>query len=200
MSGNQITRPNHFELLPTTELTSPVSAAELAQYLGLIVDLSEPVPDAEMLDGLLLTATQAVIDASGVQIVERDFVYTADFYPSRRAGFGGLGGLPQLGAWWLELPVWPVADVELVVVADDHLDVGVDYERRGNRLLFSTYRDGRVVVGLTAGAATPFGAAAVLATAAYLYEQRGSCDAGDAVRQSGAWGIVKGRRRIAGGL
>lgn len=200
MSGYQITRPNHVELLPTTELTSPVSAADLAQYLGLIADLSEPVPEAEMLEGLLLAATQAVIDASGVQIVERDFSYSADFYPARRAGFGGLGGLPQLGAWWLELPVWPVADVELVVVADDYLEAGVDYERRDNRLLFSTYRDGRVVVVLTAGAATQWGAAAVLATAAYLYEHRGSCDAGEAARQSSAWGIVKGRRRIAGGL
>lgn len=41
--------------------------------MGLIADQSETPPNIAMLNGLLLAATQAVIDATGVQIVPRDF-------------------------------------------------------------------------------------------------------------------------------
>ena len=91
------------------------------------------------------------------------------------------------------------ADVTAVTV-DDELLPSSDYEFDAARLRFLSLVDGRIGIALTAGEATEWGRAAVLAVAAYMYEHRGGCDAGDAVKQSSAWALIKGQRRFAGGL
>ena len=154
---------------------------------------------AAMLNGLLLAATQAVIDATGVQIVSRDFVCSYDYYPQTRPAFGGLAPLNSVPAPWLSFGVYPVTALASVTVGTDLLPP-TDYEYDAARLGFASLVNGRVALALTAGAPTEWGKAAALAVAAYMYEHRGGCDAGDAVKQSSAWALIKGQRRFAGGL
>lgn len=199
MTGFFASTPNFVSITPTTPLTAAATPAELAEYLGLIADQSETPPNVAMLNGLLLAATQAVIDATGVQIVSRDFECRYDYYPQTRPAFGGLAPLNSVPAPWLSFGVYPVTELAGVVVGDDILPP-TDYEYDAARLWFATLVNGRIAIALTAGAATEWGKAAVLAVAAYMYEHRGGCDAGDAVKQSSAWALIKGQRRFAGGL
>ena len=199
MTGFFASTPNFVSITPLTPLTAAATAAELAEYLGLIADQSETPPNIAMLTGLLLAATQAVIDATGVQIVSRDFVCYYDYYPQTRPAFGGLAPLNSVPAPWLNFGVYPVTVVTQVSVNWDLLD-SVYYEYDAARIWFTTLGDGRIRIALTAGADTEWGKAAVLAVAAYMYEHRGGCDAGDAVKQSSAWALIKGQRRFAGGL
>ena len=199
MTGFYASTPNFVSITPTTPLTAAATAAELAEYLGLIADQSETPPNIAMLNGLLLAATQAVIDATGVQIVSRDFVCRYDYYPQTRPAFGGLAPLNSVPAPWLIFGVYPVTALASVTVGADLLPP-TDYEYDAERLRFLSLVNGRIALALTAGAATEWGKAAVLAVAAYMYEHRGGCDAGDAVRQSSAWALIKGQRRFAGGL
>lgn len=199
MTGFFASTPNSVSITPVTPLTAAATAAELAEYLGLIADQGETPPNIAMLTGLLLAATQAVIDATGVQIVSRDFVCFYDYYPQTRPAFGGLAPLNSVPAPWLSFGVYPVTVVTEVLVNWDLVD-SADYEYDLARIWFTTLVNGRIRIALTAGAPTEWGKAAVLAVAAYMYEHRGGCDAGDAVRQSSAWALIKGQRRFAGGL
>jgi len=199
MTGFYAPTPNFVSITPVTPLTAAATAAELAEYLGLIADQSETPPNIAMLTGLLLAATQAVIDATGVQIVSRDFVCFYDYYPQTRPAFGGLAPLNSVPAPWLSFGVYPVTVVTQVSVNWDLLD-SADYEYDAARIWFTTLVNGRIRIALTAGTPTEWGKAAVLAVAAYMYEHRGGCDAGDAVKQSSAWALIKGQRRFAGGL
>ena len=199
MTGFYASTPNFVSITPTTPLTAAATAAELAEYLGLIASQSETPPNIAMLHGLLLAATQAVIDATGVQIVERDFLCFYDYYPQTRPAFGGLAPLNSVPAPWLSFGVYPVTALAAVTVGADLLPP-TDYEYDAVRLGFATLVNGRIGIALTAGAPTEWGKAAVLAVAAYMYEHRGGCDAGDAVKQSSAWALIKGQRRFAGGL
>jgi hypothetical protein len=199
MTGFYASTPNFVSITPTTPLTSAATPAELAEYLGLIADQSETPPNIAMLNGLLLAATQAVIDATGVQIVPRDFVCIYDYYPQTRTAFGGLAPLNSVPAPWLSFGVYPVTAIAAVTVGSGELPP-TDYEYDAARLGFATLVNGRIAIALTAGAATEWGKAAVLAVAAYMYEHRGGCAAGDAVKQSSAWALIKGQRRFAGGL
>lgn len=199
MTGFYASTPNFVSITPTTPLTAAATAAELAEYLGLIADQSEIPPNIAMLNGLLLAATRAVIDATGVQIVSRDFVCSYDYYPQTRPAFGGLAPLNSVPAPWLSFGVYPVTALASVTVGSDLLPP-TDYEYDAARLWFAILVNGRIAIALTAGAATEWGKAAVLAVAAYMYEHRGGCDAGDAVKQSSAWALIKGQRRFAGGL
>ena len=199
MTGFYASTPNFVSITPTTPLTSAATPAELAEYLGLIADQSETPPNIAMLNGLLLAATQAVIDATGVQIVSRDFVCSYDYYPQTRPAFGGLAPLNSVPAPWLSFGVYPVTALASVTVGTDLLPP-TDYEYDAARLGFATLVNGRIAIALTAGAATEWGKAAVLAVAAYMYEHRGGCEATDAVRQSTAWGLIKPNRVFRGGL
>jgi len=199
MTGFYASTPNFVSITPTTPLTAAATAAELAEYLGLIADQSETPPNSAMLNGLLLAATQAVIDATGVQIVSRDFVCFYDYYPQTRPAFGGLAPLNSVPAPWLSFGVYPVTAIAAVTVGSGELPP-TDYEYDAARLGFATLVNGRIAIALTAGAATEWGKAAVLAVAAYMYEHRGGCEATDAVRQSTAWGLIKPNRVFRGGL
>ena len=199
MTGFYASTQNFVSITPTTPPTAAATPAELAEYLGLIADQSETPPNVAMLNGLLLAATQAVIDATGVQIVSRDFVCIYDYYPQTRPAFGGLAPLNSVPAPWLIFGVYPVTEIAVVIVGSGELPP-TDYEYDAARLGFASLVNGRIGIALTAGAPTELGKAAVLAVAAYMYEHRGGCDAGDAVKQSSAWALIKGQRRFAGGL
>lgn len=199
MTGFYASTPNFVSITPVTPLTAAATPAELAEYLGLIADQSETPPNIAMLNGLLLAATQAVIDATGVQIVSRDFVCSYDYYPQTRPAFGGLAPLNCIPAPWINFGVYPVTAVTQVVVGGDTL-APTDYLFDASRLGFESVQTGRIDALVAAGTPTEWGKAAVLAVAAYMYEHRGGCDAGDAVKQSSAWALIKGQRRFAGGL
>ena len=199
MTGFYASTPNFVSITPVTPLTAAATAAELAEYLGLIADQSETPPNIAMLNGLLLAATQAVIDATGVQIVSRDFVCHYDYYPQTRPAFGGLAPLNSIPAPWINFGVYPVTAVTQVVAGGETL-APADYLFDATRLGLESVQTGRIDAVVTAGTPTEWGKAAVLAVAAYMYEHRGGCDAGDAVKQSSALALIKGQRRFAGGL
>ena len=199
MTGFYASTPNFVSITPMTPLTAAATAAELAEYLGLIASQSETPPNIAMLNGLLLAATQAVNDATGVQIVSREFVVRYDYYPQTRPAFGGLAPLNSIPAPWINLGVYPVTAVSQVVVGGEIL-APTDYLFDATRLGLESVKIGRIDSIVTAGTPTEWGKAAVLAVAAYMYEHRGGCDAGDAVKQSSAWALIKGQRRFAGGL
>ena len=199
MTGFYASTPNFVSITPTTPLTAAATAAELAEYLGLIADQSETPPNIAMLNGLLLAATQAVIDATGVQIVARLFVVLYDYYPQTRPAFGGLAPINSIPAPWLSFGVYPVTEVTQVSANGDVVDPA-GYMSDVARIRFTSVPVGRINAAVNAGAPTEWGKAAVLAVAAYMYEHRGGCDAGDAVKQSSAWALIKGQRRFAGGL
>jgi len=199
MSAHQLSTPNHITRTPVEALTSPVTAAQLAVYLGLTADISEAVPQQAMLDGLLLAATGAVQGLSGVELVQRNWQYRADRYPAVRDGFGGLAPLPETPAPWIDLGITPIVSVESVTVAGEAQILNQDYRVDGGRVFLSGLGT-QITIDFTAGKPTEWGKQAILATAAYLYEHRGGCEATDAVRQSTAWGLIKPYRVFRGGL
>ena len=153
MTGFYASTPNFVSITPITPLTAAATAAELAEYLGLIASQSETPPNIAMLNGLLLAATQAVIDATGVQIVSRDFWCSYDYYPQTRPAFGGLAPLNSVPAPWLSFGVYPVIVVTHALANLELVDAA-DYEYDAARLWFTTLVNGRIIIALTAGAAT----------------------------------------------
>lgn len=196
VSGNQLSRPNVVASWTDDELESPVDAEELAQFLGLMNDGDTVVPQQAMLDGLLLAATQAVIDYTQREILPRSWNYRADRYPEREAAYSGLAPMASLRSWWVDLPACPVISVESANADEWEAD-----PRTGRVFLKETIGD-PVEIEYTAGYATPpaWALQAIKQVAAYLYEHRGECDAGDAVQQSGALSLLRAHRRIVGGL
>ena len=201
MTAYQLATPNHITRLPMQAQTCPVTAAQLSVYLGLTTDETEPVFQQPMLEGLLMAALDAVQALSGVQLTQRLWQYRADRYPAARAGFGGLAPLPEVPAPWVTLNTAPVVSVQSVEVGGDTLDPA-DWRLDAGRVFITggAAFGGAIVIDYTAGAVVEWGNQAILATAAYLYEHRGGCDATDAVRQSTAWGLIKPHRIIGGGL
>lgn len=195
VSGNQQTRPNVVASWTDDDLASPVSAVELAVYLGLIDDDASGAPQEAMLEGLLLAATQAVIDFTNVEVVQRSWTAKWDRYPERNVPYGGLAPIAALGAWWVTLPRWPVVSVDSVS-ADSwtaHLQTG---------RVELTGPETPLVIEYQAGydQAPAWAKEAIKLIAAYLYDHRGECDASDAITKSGAKALLWPRRRFVGGL
>lgn len=193
---------NNWQAVATSALTAPASAAELAEYLGLIADsAAEEAPNGAMLDGLLLAATQAVIDATGWQIVPRDFTYTADSFPALRPPYGGVSPIGGIAMPWLCIPIMPVVSIACVKAAGVVLLAGVDYTFDQSRIMFQGGApQGAIEVGFTAGQCDAPSKMATLAAAAFMYEHRGGCSAEEAVKSANVASYVKRRRTFAGGL
>ena len=168
-------------------LTDPAGAVApvfLAERLG--VDASDP-----LLPGYILAATEAAGEYMRRAITARQLRVTFNEWP--RFGAAGRwvsGSLAQLGAF-VELPhTGPIVSVDSVQGGGVAV---TDYELvKGNpaRLVLSpvlplvvTYTTGWQVVpaAITEGVAM---------LAAYLYEHRGQCDAGDAITKSGAASLL----------
>lgn len=189
-SGNQRTQPNRISNSTSDPVVSPVSTQDLADYLG--VSPADP-----LLAGLLLEATDAIQRFANVELCERAWTWRADRYPERQEAFLGLGAMPALAAWWIDLPAWPLVSVDSVTARDYDVDLA------GGRV-FVRGPDAPLVIEYTAGyqdgTVPPIFLGAIKQLAAYAYEHRGECDADDSGRRSGAFAKVAGAKRYAGGL
>ena len=186
-SGNQRTQPNWITNRTSDELVAAVTVSELAEYLG--------VDDADtLLEGIALAATDAVAKYTNVELCKRNWVYRADRYPERQPGFTGIGSIPALGAWWVDLPAWPVIDVTSVTAHDYSFD--------DDGRVFISSPEAPLVIEYVAGYEEAPAALkqAVLMLASFLYEHRGACDVGEAGKRSGAFALAQGYKRYVGGL
>lgn len=188
VTGNQQTRPNKIASWTDEPIVSPVNVSALASFLA--VDGED-----ELLEMLLDAATEAVITYTGVQVIERTWHWKADRYPERMPAMTGVAANGALPEWWITLPAWPANEITTVSAED------FTFDKHTNRLWVTrpTYP---LEVEYKAGYvdAPPVFKQAILMLAAYLYEHRGECDAAMAGEHSGAFGMLKAHKRIAGGL
>lgn len=187
-SGNLSTRPNHVASWTDGPIVSPVPSTTLADFLA--VDQSDP-----LLQGLLNAATAAVIDYTCVQVIKRHWHYRADRYPERQPAMLGVGATGALPSWWVTLPAWPAVDVNSVT-ADSY-----EFDQATNRV-WTTGAAAPLVIEYTAGYDDTPGIylTAIMQMAAYMYDHRGGCDAGQSGRDSGAFGMLQPRKRYGAGL
>lgn len=189
-SGNQTTQPNVIQNWTTDPLVSPVSDKELADFL--VVDQNDP-----LLSGLALAATAAVITYTNVELVERTWHWKADRYPERQASYLGIGSMPAQSQWWITLPSWPLDSVT-TVTADSFTA-----ETHSSRLFVEKPTYPLTVVykaGYKTAKVPEIYKQAIMMLAAFMYEHRGDCDAEQAGRRSGAFGILAPYKRYVGGL
>ena len=189
-SGNQTTQPNVIQSWTNDPIISPVTNQELADFL--VVDVTDP-----MLPGLAVSATEAVMKFTNVELVRRTWHWQADRFPERQPSYLGLGSSPAVPQWWITLPAWPLVSVESVT-ADDF-----EFEIHSSRL-FVDKPEYPLTVEYKAGYETAdvpdVYKQAIMMLAACMYEHRGDCDAEQAGRRSGAWGILAPYKRYVGGL
>jgi len=190
VSGNQRLRPNYQSNKPQDVLLSPVSPSELANFLSL-----EFCSDTELLTGYLLAATQACLDYTNIEMLERQWVLKMDRNPERQAGYLGVGLMHAYAAWWVQLPVYPVQSIDSVKVAGESVTArSIDLDSRPARV--EVDESGAIEITYTAGHASiqdinPQLLLGIKMLAGYLYDHRGACDVGEAVKASGAammWG------------
>lgn len=195
-SGNQTTQPNVIQSWTNDPIISPVTYQELADFLA--VEATTPCGATDpLLPGLALSATAAVMKFSNVELVRRTWHWQADRFPERQAAYMGLGSMPAQSQWWVTLPAWPLISVESVT-AD-----GFEFETHSSRL-FVDQPEYPLTVEYTAGYETAdvpdVYKQAIMSLAAFMYEHRGDCDAEQAGRRSGAFGILAPYKRYVGGL
>lgn len=190
VSGNQRLRPNYQSNRPQTYLESPVTTAELADFLSL-----EFCSDTETLTGYLLAATQACIDYTNIELLEREWVLKMDRNPERQAGFMGAGIMHAYAAWWIQLPIYPVLSIDSIKVAGESVTArSTDLDSRPARV--EVDESGEIEITYTAGHENvqdinPQILLGIKMLAGYLYDHRGACDITDALKASGAammWG------------
>lgn len=173
-------------------LISPVTNSELAEFLS--VEASDP-----LLPGLLLAASQACIDYTNIELLERDYTLKYDRTPERQAGYAGLGIMGSLSAWWISIPLWPVPSIQSVTVGGEVVTPDQDLNSKPARVAIQGF--GPTEVHYTAGHADsadipPLLILGIKMLAAYLYEHRGACDVQDAIKQSGAASVWASSRMI----
>lgn len=189
-SGNQTTQPNLIQSWTNDPIVSPVTNQELADFLA--VESNDP-----LLPGLALSATAAVMKFTNVELVRRNWHWQADRFPERQPSYLGLGSTPAVSQWWVTLPAWPLVSVESAT-ADDF-----EFETHSSRL-FVDKPEYPLSVEYKAGYETAdvpdIYKQAIMMLAAFMYEHRGDCDATEAGRRSGAFGILAPYKRYVGGL
>lgn len=198
-------RPNGNQRLPDNiqsnrtadALISPVSAADLADFIG--VDVTDP-----LLQPLLLTASQTFVDYTSHELHARDYTLKMDRWPERQPGYSGLYPMPASLGWWIDLPMQPVISVDDVTLAGTSVEFEDDLASRPARV-FANYGAGPVIVLYRAGYEYGEDIPAdilqgIKMLAAYLYEHRGSCEAADPVKASGASMLWTRYKSMRGGL
>ncbi len=174
-------------------LASPVLAADLAEYLG--VDATDP-----LLPGVLLSATDSVIQFLGYDLEPRDWTLTLWDWPySGTKTWPNLSPSPHSLDRVIPLPYAALISVTSVEV---YGSVTTDYVSRYSALVFNAgiprdeYKsntDPAIVVNYRAGR-DPVPEAinqAIMALAAFRYEHRGECDANESLTKSGARDMLK---------
>jgi uncharacterized phiE125 gp8 family phage protein len=167
-----------------TDTVSPCTAAELQSWLEL------PETDAKLAP-MLITATDAITAYLRRAILPTDFRCTITSLHDQNWRTANFNGYP-----FIELPYADLREVDSVTVDDTAL-LESEYETDADTLparlhIYGKAWNHKLVVAYVAGmaanaAATPQAIkTAILMTAAYIFEHRGMCEAGDAVRESGA--------------
>lgn len=172
-------------------LVAPVSASDAADYIG--CDSSDP-----LLPGILMSATDAVIQHLGLDLLKRSWVLTHWDWPAiGTITSPNLGSRQWSAAGEIALPFANLVSVTSVTVYGTTLAAD-QYDARGNRLRFDTPSisydsdDAAIIVEYDAGygennSDVPDSIKqAILMVASFLFEHRGSCDATGALTKSGA--------------
>ena len=190
VSGNQRLRPNYYSNKPQTNLESPISTTDLANFLSL-----EFCSDTETLTSYLLAATQACIDYTNIELLQREWIYKIDRSPERQAGYMGVGIMHSYADWWVSLPIYPIISIDVVNVAEEAVTPqSIDLDSRPARIEIN--ESGAIQIEYTAGHESVYDInpqllLGIKMLAGYLYDHRGACDIKDAMNASGAammWG------------
>ena len=189
-NANQRLSANDWSNTTVDPLVSPVTAADLADFLSLDDDGSQTA----LLESLLLSATEQCILSTNTELLNRTYTLEYDRHPERQSGLTGLGPIPSLLSWWIDFPLSPVISVTTVTVGGVIVaaeDYQLDTKTKPARLSFNTAPNGSISIDYLAGyAAAEFAPQGLLlgikSLAAYVYEHRGMCDIDDAVKSSGA--------------
>ena len=169
---------------PQTDTVSPVAVADLATFLG--VDETDP-----MLSGMLQAATDSVIRYINHDLLEREWV---GIVPVPQAGRLQLS--PSVYNWpTFELPYTGLVSVDAVTGnTDEVMEYTIEASRRPARITVHGWdRLSELRIEYTAGMTIIPAAVktAILMAAGFLYEMRGGCEASDALKKSGAAGLLK---------
>jgi uncharacterized phiE125 gp8 family phage protein len=179
-------------------LVSPVTASELADYLGL------PNATDPSLDGILIGATSATIRFLHYDLITRDWTLTHWDWP-----YSGTKTRPTLSREpsSLDREIYiPYGLVTAVASVEIYGNATTNYVQRNDAIVFpkgtqsDEYKDNAdpaIVVSYSAG----FGATAadvpgaikqgITMAAAFMYEHRGECEADQALKRSGAVEILQ---------
>lgn len=186
MAGNQRQKPNKVTNRTTDQIVSPVSPRELADFLSVTYSSA----DDDLYNGFLLAATERCIFYTGIELLQRNYKLKTDYYPQRQAGFSGVGIMHSYQAWWINLPVYPVIEINTVKVNDELVtDYFVDLESKPARV--ETNDIGAIEIEYVAGHSSPADISpqlmlGITMLAAYLFEHRGACNISSAIIDSGA--------------
>lgn len=178
--------------LPQSALESPVTSSELADFLCIPYD-------AGMMSGtmgaVLLTACELVINHTGHELLEREYLYTVrQAYAHPRFN---VSPVCLSNAGIITLPMWPV--IEVLEVTEDNEVVGIDAKldvMPAQVVAIGDVVTIRYAAGYPAASDIPSSIlTAIKQTAGYLYENRG-CNAMDAVKDSGAAMLLAMQRNV----
>lgn len=184
--GNQRLRPNVVSNNTSDTLVSPVTTAELADFLSIEFNSA----DDPLYNAFLLAASDQCIKYTNFELLERTYTLKTDYFPQRQNGYGGVGIMHAYRAWWISLPLYPVASVTSVKVNQEESDEPlIDLESKPARV--EPRESGATEIVYVAGHSAvdkinPQLLLGIKMLAAYLYEHRGACDVGEAVKSSGA--------------
>ena len=169
---------------PQTDTVSPVTVADLATFLS--VESTDP-----LLPGMLQAATDAVIRHINLDLLEREWVGIVPVPQSGRLQLS-----PSLYTWpMFELPYTGLVSIEAVTGnSGQTMDYTIEASRRPARITVHGWdRLSELRIEYTAGMAVVPAAVktAILMAAGFLYEMRGGCEASDALKKSGAAGLLR---------
>jgi len=161
-----------------SDTVSPIAPAELAAFIG--VESSDP-----LLSGMLIAATDAVINYIRLDLLEREWVAIvspADLLPVRMSPYPSAVNT-------FELPFTALMEVQDVMAGGDPIEYTLEAKRRPAKItLLDWDYTTEVQITYTAGLSiVPVAIEeAIKMLAAYLYDHRGACDVGEAMSKSGA--------------
>ena len=164
---------------PQTDTESPVTAAELAQFIGVSAD-------DVLLEGMLIAATDATIRYINQDLIQRDWVGIVPVPDPMRLQLSPVFEQPST----FELPYTALVEVTSVTGnGGDDLAYTLQDERRPARITVHGWDYlSEIRIEYTAGMVTIPAAikSAIMMLAAYLYDHRGDCDADGGIKKSGA--------------
>ena len=174
-------------------LVPPITLQELADWL--VVEVTDPI-----LQAVSISATDATIQYLGYDLLEREWTFTAWDYP-----FSGTKALPQVSRptyiydQLIALPYANLLAVESVelfgMLTSQFIERSDSIVLTNPKILVQDYR-GNTAPAIEVVYKAGYGQdpsdvpavvrQAIIMAAAYLYEHRGECAAGEALRKSGA--------------